>query len=184
MTWNNHIDSTAAKANKKLGFLKRNIKVKDSTLKEKAYKAIVRPTVEYCATVWDPHYKTQAATVEKVQRRAARWVTGRFHNMSSVSDMLSDLRWRDLNQRRGDSRLCMAYKIVHGLVAIPIGQFIKVQRDSVHLQTIYAKPNYYLYSFFPRTVSDWNHLPGDTLSVKSLAIFKSRIATLQHEMPY
>ncbi len=184
MTWNNHIDSTAAKANKKLGFLKRNIKVKDSTLKEKAYKAIVRPTVEYCATVWDPHYKTQAATVEKVQRRAARWVTGRFHNMSSVSDMLSDLGWRDLNQRRVDSRLCMAYKIVHGLVAIPIGQFIKVQRDGVHLQTIYAKPNYYLYSFFPRTVSDWNHLPGDTLSAKSLAIFKSRIATLQHEMPY
>ena len=73
---------------------------------------------------------------------------------------------------------------VHGLVAIPIGQFIKVQRDGVHLQTIYAKPNYYLYSFFPRTVSDWNHLPGDTLSAKSLAILKSRIATLQHEMPY
>ena len=66
MTWNNHIDSTAAKVNKKLGFLKRNIKVKDSTLKGKAYKAIVRPTVKCCATVWDPHYKTQAATVEKV----------------------------------------------------------------------------------------------------------------------
>ena len=184
MTWNNHIDSTAAKANKKLGFLKRNIKVKDHTLKEKTYKAIVRPTVEYCATVWDPHYKTQAATIEKVQRRAKRWVTGRFHNMSSVSDMLSDLGWRDLNQRRVDSRLCMAYKIVHSLEAIPIGQFIKVQRDGVHLQTIYTKPNYYLYSFFPHTVSDWNHLPGDTFSAKSLAIFKSRIATLQHEMPY
>ena len=83
--------------------------MKDSTLKEKAYKAIVRPTVEYCTTVWDPHYKTQAATIEKVQRRAAHWVTGRFH-MSSVSDMLSDLGWRDLNQRRVDGRLCMACK--------------------------------------------------------------------------
>ena len=30
---------------------------------------------------------------------------------------------------------------MHGLVAVPIGQFIKVQRDGVHLQTIYAKPN-------------------------------------------
>ena len=98
MTWNNHIDNTAAKASKKLTFLKRNIKVKDSTLKEKVYKAIIRPTVEHCATVWDPHNKTQAATTEKVQRRATRWVTGQFHNMSSVSDMLSDLGWRDLNQ--------------------------------------------------------------------------------------
>ena len=76
--------------------------------------------------------------------------------MSSVSDMLSDLGWRDLNQRRVDGRLCIAYKIVHGLVVIPIGQFIKLQSDGVHLHIIYAKPKYYLYSFFPRTVSDWN----------------------------
>ena len=184
MSWNNHIESTAAKANKKLGFLKRNIKVKDKDLKEKAYKAIVRPTLEYCSTVWDPYYQNQATTIEKVQRRAARWVMGRFHNTSSVSNMLSDLGWRDLNQRRVDSRLCMAYKIVHGLVAIPIGHFIKIQRDGVHLQPIYAKPNYYLYSFFSHTVSNWNQLPRDTLSAKSLAIFKNRVATFQHEMPY
>ena len=63
--------------------------------------------------------------------------------------MLNDLGWRDLCQRRVDSRLCMAYKVVHGLVAIPVGHFIKVQRDGVHLQQIYAKQNYYLYSFFP-----------------------------------
>ena len=91
MSWNNHIESTAAKANRKLGFLKRNIKVKDRDLKEKAYKAIVRPTTEYCATVWDPYYLNQATTLEKVQRWAARWVTGRFHNTSSVSSMLNDL---------------------------------------------------------------------------------------------
>ena len=184
MSWNNHIESTAAKANKKLGFLKRNIKVKDKDFKEKAYKAIVCPTLEYCSTVWDPYYQNQATTIEKVQRRAARWVTGRFHNTSSVSNMLSDLGWRYLNQRRVDSRLCMAYKIVHGLVAIPIGHFIKIQRDGVHLQPIYAKPNYYLYSFLPHTVCNWNQLSRDTLSAKSLAIFKNRVATFQHKMPY
>ena len=92
MSWNNHIASTAVKANKTLGFLKRNIKVKDKDLKEKkAYKAIIRPTLEYCSTVWDPYYQNQATTIEKVQRRTARWVTGRFHNTSSVSNILSDL---------------------------------------------------------------------------------------------
>ena len=184
MTWNKHVDATAAKANKKLGFLKRNVKVKDSSLKEKAYKAIVRPTVEYCSSVWDPSYKTQAATLERVQRRAARWVTGRFHNTSSVTDMLSDLGWRELNQRRTDNRLCMAYKVVHGLVAIPVGHFISLQRDGVHLHPIYAKTNYYLYSFFPRTIADWNKLPQDILEGESLAIFKRRVATVTHDMPY
>ena len=60
-------------------------------------RAIVHSTVEYCATVWDSYYQNQATTLEKVQRRAACWVTGRFHT-SSVSSMLSDLGWRDLSQ--------------------------------------------------------------------------------------
>ena len=46
MSWNRHIDSTTAKANSKLGFLKRNLKIKDTKLKEKAYKAIVRPSTQ------------------------------------------------------------------------------------------------------------------------------------------
>ena len=147
MTWNEHIGKTASKANKKLGFLRRNIKTRDQSLKEKAYKTIVRPTMEYCSTVWDPYYETHSDTLEKVQRRAARWVTGRFHNMSSPSAMIQDLGWRDLNQRRADSRLCMLYKISQGLVDIPIGQYLKYSRDGVHFQTIYARTKYYEFSF-------------------------------------
>ena len=110
MTWNNHINNAAAKANKKLGFIKRNIKMKDNTLKEKAYKAIVRPTVEYCTTVWDPHYKTQAATTEKVQTRAARWVTGRFHNLSSCSQRYA--QWFRLERSKPTKG---GWQVVHGV---------------------------------------------------------------------
>ena len=47
--------------------------------------------------------------------------------------------WRDLNQRRADSRLCMLYKISQGLVDIPIGQFLRYNTEGVHFQTIYAR---------------------------------------------
>jgi len=183
MSWNNHIDKVASKANSKLGFLKRNIKVKNSDLKEKAFKAIVRPTMEYCSSVWDPHTKQQSTTLEKVQRRAARWVTGRFHNTSSVTDMLSRLGWRELAQRRVDSRLSVMYKIVHGLVAIPMGVYCTLQRDMVHLQQIVCRTQYYQFSFFPRTISDWNKLPRDTILANTLACFKNRIASLSHSVP-
>ena len=36
--------------------------------------------------------------LEMVQMRAARWVTGRYHNTSSVSDMVRDLDWRSLEE--------------------------------------------------------------------------------------
>ena len=183
MSWNKHIDQTSSKANCKLGFLRRNIKTKDQALKEKAYNTIVRPTVEYCSTVWDPYYKTQADTIEKVQRRAARWVTGRFHNTSHASDMLQHLGWRDLNQRRVDSRLCMLYKIRHGLVDIPIGHFFKFQRNGVNFQTIYARTKYYEFSFFPWTVTAWNELPSDTISAQNLDMFKQNIVNIHHVFP-
>ena len=183
ITWTKHIEKTTSKANSKLGFLKRNLKVKDQKLKEKAYKAIVRPTLEYCSTVWDPHSQQQSRSIEKVQRRAARWVTGRYHNTSSVTDMTNDLGWRDLAQRRADSRLTMLYKITRGLVDIPIGCYVSFQRNGVHLQPIIARTNYYQFSFFPRTVSDWNTLPRDILQAQSLATFKNEVAALSHNVP-
>ena len=48
---------------------------------------------------------------------------------------------------RVDSRLCMLYKIKHSLVDIPLGQFMNLQRDGVHFQTIYARANYTNFHF-------------------------------------
>jgi len=184
MSWNRHIDSTTTKANSKLGFLKRNLKIKDTKLKEKAYNAIVRPSTEYCSTVWDPYTRQQSKNLEMVQRRAARWVIGRHNNTSSVTDMLTKLGWRDLAQRRVDSRLTMMYKITRGLTNISMGHYISFQRDGLHIHPIHARVNYYLYSFFPRTVSTWNALTRETLQSESVAIFKSKVASLSHDLPY
>ena len=83
-----YINSITNKANQSLGFLKRNLKIKSSDVKSHAYKAPVRPKLEYASAVWDPHTRTQINQIEKVQRRAARYVTNRYHNTSSVTDML------------------------------------------------------------------------------------------------
>ena len=105
---------------KSFGFLRRNLKAKNPELRERAYKAIVRPQLEYAAPVWDPHTLNDIQKIEMVQRRAARWVLGDYSPYSSVSDMLGRLGWRTLEQRRADSRLVLFYKIVHGYVAVTL----------------------------------------------------------------
>ena len=49
MMWNANIGKTVAKGNSSLWFLKRNLKIKSPEGKEKAYKALVCPTLKYCS---------------------------------------------------------------------------------------------------------------------------------------
>ena len=42
-----HFTNITNKASKTLGFLRRNLKVGFMTIKEQAYKALVRPTLEF-----------------------------------------------------------------------------------------------------------------------------------------
>ena len=114
-----HINSITIKANKTLGFLRRNINISSTTVKEQAYKSLVRPSLEYACSVWDPYTKENITQLEQVQHRAARYVTNHYHNTSSVSNMIEHLNWRSLADRRSDARLVMLYKISHELVAIP-----------------------------------------------------------------
>ena len=92
-----------------------------------AYNSLVHPQVEYASAVWSPYIKDNIHEIEKVQRRAARWVSNDYssYKCSSVTDMLSNLRWRSLENRRTDMHLSMFYNIVYGLVAIPRGNNLR-----------------------------------------------------------
>ena len=160
LTWNTHIGNITSKANKLLGSLRRN----EST-NENAYKAIVRSSLEYCSTVWAPHTKKNKDEIEKVQRRAARFVTGRYHNTSSVSSMIDHLNWESLQQRRQKARVIMLYKIIHNEVDINPQSYLRKQERatrSAHpyqFQTYSPTTDYFQYSFFPQTVCICNSLP-------------------------
>ena len=92
MKWNQHISNICKKANNTMSFLKRNLNIRNANIKKKAYKSLVRPTQEYPCTTWDPYLKEDKKRIEMVQRRAARYVVNRYHNTSSVTGMLEELK--------------------------------------------------------------------------------------------
>jgi hypothetical protein len=124
MSWRSHIDKTVKKANSTLGFLRRNLKVSNQDTKTAAYKTLVRPTIEYCSSVWSPHTKDAINKIEMVQRRTARYVTNRYRNTSSVTSMLGDLEWDTLEIRRKKIRLTMMYKIINNLIDIRAEEYL------------------------------------------------------------
>jgi hypothetical protein len=137
--------------------------------------------VEYAAAVWDPHHQNQITQIEKVQRRAARFVTHNYDPRASVTAMLSQLGWQSLAHRRITVRLVMAYRITHNLVAIPAATFfLPVSRISRHtnpytFRQIQCNRDFYKYSYFPRTIVQWNRLPLPVLSAPSLDSFKAQL---------
>ena len=94
LSWNKHIDNITSSAHNTLSFLSRNIRTKNSQIREVAYKTLVRPQVEYASTLWSPHTQLGIQKVEKVQRRAARWVSSDYSYYSSVNSMIKDLDWQ------------------------------------------------------------------------------------------
>ena len=118
------------------------------------------PLLEYSSPVWSPTPNQTYKKREMVQRRAARWTLCRFFSYDSVSDMLGDLGWRSLEDRRTDSRLRLFYKIVHGLVAVPLPPYVVhtqvfTRHSASHplaFRQIHTVADYYKYSFFPLAI--------------------------------
>ena len=111
LSWKIHISRITNTANKSLGFHKRNLRTQNTSLRENAYKAIVRLQLGYAAPVWDPNTKDDIQKIESVQRRAARWVRGDYSPYSSVTDMIGKLGWCNLEQKRSDSRLVLFIRL-------------------------------------------------------------------------
>ena len=105
LSWSPHISNIVIKASRTLHFLKRNLNKCSSQVKESAYLTMVRPQLEYASDVWDPHQVGDIMKLEKVQRRAARWVLNNYSRFGSVTLMLDQLSWPTLQTRRKLSRL-------------------------------------------------------------------------------
>lgn len=186
LDWACHIKIITNKANKMLGLLKRNIYSCSQSVKETAYKTLVRPRLEYCSAIWDPYHANSKASLEKIQRRAARFVLHDYRRKSSVTNMLNQLQWDTLEDRRTKLRLTTIFKEVHNIIPSNVtpqsnidGSVTTRNRTGPYLLEM---PPFnkicYQYSFYPKSIREWNLLPSDTRSITDINIFKDTLAKL------
>ena len=107
-----------------LGLISRNLRRSSQKIRQQAYISLVRPHIEYCATVWNPSTKKNTVKIEDVQRRAARFVLQEYRYTESVSTMIQDLKWDTLEKRRYVACLAFLYKIQHGLITVDSDRFL------------------------------------------------------------
>ena len=66
----------------------------------------MRPVLEYSGSVWDSSGVGLQNELEKVQNRAARFVTGNYNfETGCMTGILEHLKWESFKKRRRDSRV-------------------------------------------------------------------------------
>ena len=202
LKWANHIEKTTKKASSSLGFIQRNLRRCPQHCRKTAYIALVRSRLEYGSIIWDPHLQKDIDKLEKIQRKAARFIKQDYRSKEkgSMTNMLKELELPTLQERRKENRLSFLYKISRKQIpAIPSDTYLKPVVDKRKRKETKKFANYvtsnnvtkyqlchdncykyvpgntviYNNSFFPRTISEWNQL-RDT-SAPSLETFKELI---------
>lgn len=179
LTFKVHILEKVNLAYRMLGIIKRNFYSVDTFTFLTLYKSFVRCHLEYANSVWNPCTSGLIRDIEKIQKRATKYLQCCKH--MSYIDRLKFLNLPTLRYRRLRGDMIEVYRTLQNLYdpqTVPLltrnmdsrtrGNVLKlaVQRSRLDIRK---------YSFCNRVVKYWNLLPNFVINSVSLNIFKTNL---------
>ena len=132
--------------------------------------------------VWSPYTKRITDKLERVQRRATKFI---LKGDDPYDIRLKKLNLMSLEKRRSLADVTFLYKVLNGNIDIDISKIVDFHtevdrfslraKDSLILKKKYARTNVLKYSFFHLITDQWNQLPLDIRVSDNVNIFKSRV---------
>ena len=185
LKWKKQYHEISKKANSVLALLYRNFSKCSTDIKNKCFKTLVRPRLEYGCQVWYPGYVGDIDFLEKIQKRGARFATGNFKMEQGESKKnLVSLGWETLEERRLKNKITTFHKARLNQIDLDTRQ-LTFKRRSTRLgggELAYNRPNSavdsHKFSFFPSTINLWNHLPARIKSSEDIDNFNVLIRSM------
>lgn len=174
-----HIRKSVAKANSRLGLIKRNFTNLTPKVFLPLYKSLIRPLLEYGSCIWNPYLLSDINEIEKVQRRATKLV--KEISQQPYTNRLKHLKLDSLKFRRKRYDIIQVYRIVHEIDNIDLNHFFEyhtgpnTRGHSFKLKKPRAEKNIKLHSFSHRIIQDWNSLTDETVNKTSINSFKTAL---------
>ena len=162
LTWNSHIDKIVAKANKMLGLLRRTCPLlTNCDGRRTLYLSLVKSKLSYASAVWSPYHSNNKVKLEKIQRRATRWILNLKKGDTMYKERLLTLNLVPLAYAREIKDLTFFYKLVNGFYDLDILNYVSFVSHgrtrncgipSLILNTPSCRTNTFQSSFFNRIV--------------------------------
>ena len=130
-----------------------------------------KTSARVCGYSLGPIYK------DRYQQCRARFCHNDYRRTSSVTSMIQNLGWEELQRRREQCKTIMVYRIVNDLIDIPAENYLThsgttTRCHGTRFLVPYCSLNAYKSSFFPSTIRLWNSLPVSAVTAPSLDAFK------------
>ena len=170
------------KANQVLGQMARAFTYRDRYTWVHLYRQYVRPHLEYAIQAWCPWTDADINSIENVQRRAIRMVSGL--NSSVYEDRLRELGLTTLTERRLRGDMIEVWKIMHGEVDVDpniwfdraVDHSVRTTRQASSPYNLKPRPWNHVFRknfFSQRVVKPWNALSYDIQNSNSMDSFKA-----------
>ena len=192
LTFKEHIHDKTKKATTVLNMLRRNLFSAPKSVKCKAFQSCVLPIIEYGSICWAPSSKKHTDSLEMILHNGAKFVSNKYprkgkYNEFSITNILEDLNWDTLEQRRMKARVTMAFKILNNLTILEPNMLPKITNERPErnckgvtvgiknqLLERQARLDVCSSTFFYATPKIWNYnITPKQASSKSVDTFKS-----------
>ena len=179
LNWNDHCTDLYTKCNRIMGIIRRNFVNCPKSILKSLFESLIRSRLEYCCTAWDPYRNTHKERIERIQKRYVRMMCKDWSTSYNV--LLQNVKMNLLENRRKYHRLVFYYKIVNNLINVgEVNRCTRANRigrndNTFKMHVPYARTDYYMKSFYPQTINEWNQLPQTVVNSQSLNTFKSAL---------
>lgn len=169
---NLHIEDILTKCFRLCGFIKRQ--TRDFTNINSIillYNSLIRSSLEYCCTIWSPHYETYINRLEAVQRKMCNYILFKLQidkNNYSYVERLELLGFRTLQFRRQCKNIKYFHKLFNGKIdcceLVSLFNFRVPNYATRIVELLYSnrhRTNYGLHSPINEIIVSVNNLPNN-----------------------
>ena len=180
LTWRFHLESICATAYKQLGLIRRSFSPFNSPFtKLQLYLTLVRSHLTYCSSIWHPYLIKDIILLERIQRRATKFILNDF--TSNYRERLIKLKLLPLMMTLELSDILFFIKSINNPTpSFNITDFLTFTSNKTRsssnfkLQHIRSSNNLTRNFYFNRFPRLWNALPSIDINC-SISIIKSTI---------
>jgi hypothetical protein len=181
LTWDTHIHKVIAKANSKMGMIRRTVGYSAPTkVTLPLFNTLVRSNLEYCSVLWSGTSRQNISRLERVQRHATKFILN--YPELDYTQRLETLSLLPLSYRREILDLLFLFHCIHKQYDFDLNKFVQFNThgrygtrsasDHLKLKVQHCFTESHKMSYFNRIVPIWNQLPSKVRQLEDLAQFR------------